>query len=71
VRLSAALSERAINVFLADDNLIVVAEGNRLADAISAVATGATALDPAIVEALVRSASRPASWLPPGRNCSA
>ena len=31
-----------------------VAEGNQLADAIRAVATGGTALDPAIVEALVR-----------------
>src|SRR5213595_1656577 len=31
-----------------------VAEGNQLVDAIRAVATGGTALDPAIVEALVR-----------------
>src|SRR5215470_17859677 len=31
-----------------------VAEGNQLADAIRAVATGGTALDPSIVEALVR-----------------
>jgi CheY-like chemotaxis protein len=31
-----------------------VAEGNQLADAIRSVATGGTALDPAIVEALVR-----------------
>src|ERR1700691_1446994 len=31
-----------------------IAEGNQLADAIRSVATGGTALDPAIVEALVR-----------------
>jgi adenylate cyclase len=42
-----------------------VAEGNQLADAIRAVATGGTALDPSIVEALVRPVV-PASGLSPG-----
>ncbi len=36
-----------------------VAEGNQLADAIRSVATGGTALDPAIVEALVRPVTSP------------
>ncbi|HTS99269.1 MAG TPA: adenylate/guanylate cyclase domain-containing protein [Streptosporangiaceae bacterium] len=36
-----------------------VAEGNQLADAIRCVATGGTALDPAIVEALVRPVTSP------------
>src|SRR2546429_1079410 len=42
-----------------------VAEGNQLADAIRAVATGGTALDPSIVEALVRPVV-PAGGLGPG-----
>src|SRR6266516_584644 len=41
-----------------------VAEGNQLADAIRAVATGGTALDPAIVEALVRPVVPPGGLLP-------
>ena len=41
-----------------------VAEGNQLADAIRAVATGGTALDPAIVEALVQPVVAPGG-LPP------
>src|ERR1017187_456149 len=41
-----------------------VAEGNQLADAIRAVATGGTALDPAIVEALVRPGVAPGGLLP-------
>jgi adenylate cyclase len=41
-----------------------VAEGNQLADAIRAVATGGTALDPAIVEALVRPVVAPGGLLP-------
>jgi len=41
-----------------------VAEGNQLADAIRCVATGGTALDPAIVEALVRPVVSPGGLLP-------
>jgi adenylate cyclase len=41
-----------------------VAEGNQLADAIRAVATGGTALDPTIVEALVRPVVPPGGLLP-------
>jgi len=41
-----------------------VAEGNQLADAIRAVATGGSALDPAIVEALVRPVVSPGVLLP-------
>jgi adenylate cyclase len=41
-----------------------VAEGNQLADAIRAVATGGTALDPAIVEALVQPVVPPGGLLP-------
>src|SRR6266705_1505084 len=41
-----------------------VAEGNQLADAIRAVATGGTALDPSIVEALVRPVISPGGLLP-------
>ena len=41
-----------------------VAEGNQLADAIRRVATGGTALDPAIVEALVRPVVAPGGLLP-------
>src|ERR1022692_2662590 len=41
-----------------------VAEGNQLADAIRCVATGGTALDPAIVEALVRPVISPGGLLP-------
>ena len=41
-----------------------VAEGNQLADAIRAVATGGTALDPTIVEALVRPVVAPGGLLP-------
>jgi adenylate cyclase len=41
-----------------------VAEGNQLADAIRAVASGGTALDPAIVEALVRPVISPGGLLP-------
>src|SRR5215469_8792239 len=41
-----------------------VAAGNQLADAIRAVATGGTALDPAIVEALVRPVVSPGGLLP-------
>jgi adenylate cyclase len=41
-----------------------VAEGNQLVDAIRAVATGGTALDPAIVEALVRPVVSPGSLAP-------
>jgi adenylate cyclase len=41
-----------------------VAEGNQLVDAIRAVATGGTALDPAIVEALVRPVVSPGSLTP-------
>src|SRR5262249_8359693 len=41
-----------------------VAEGNQLASAIRAVAAGGTALDPAIVEALVRPVVAPGGLLP-------
>ena len=41
-----------------------VAEGNQLADAIRSVATGGTALDPSIVEALVRPVISPGGLLP-------
>jgi adenylate cyclase len=41
-----------------------VAEGNQLADAIRSVATGGTALDPAIVEALVRPVTSPGELAP-------
>src|SRR5437773_4677351 len=41
-----------------------VAEGNQLVDAIRAVATGGTALDPAIVEALVRPVISPGELQP-------
>ena len=41
-----------------------VAEGNQLVDAIRAVATGGTALDPAIVEALVRPVVAPGGLAP-------
>jgi len=41
-----------------------IAEGNQLADAIRAVATGGTTLDPAIVEALVRPVVGPGGLLP-------
>jgi len=41
-----------------------IAEGNQLADAIRCVATGGTALDPAIVEALVRPVISPGGLLP-------
>ncbi len=41
-----------------------IAEGNQLADAIRCVATGGTALDPAIVEALVRPVVSPGGLLP-------
>src|SRR6516165_11203807 len=41
-----------------------VAEGHQLADAIRAVATGGTALDPAIVEALVRPVLSPGGLSP-------
>ena len=41
-----------------------VAEGNQLADAIRSVATGGTALDPAIVEALVRPVIAPGGLAP-------
>ena len=41
-----------------------VAEGNQLADAIRAMATGGTALDPAIVEALVRPVTSPGRLAP-------
>jgi class 3 adenylate cyclase len=41
-----------------------VAEGNQLADAIRTVATGGTALDPAIVEALVQPVVPPGGLLP-------
>jgi adenylate cyclase len=41
-----------------------VAEGNQLADAIRSVATGGTALDPAIVEALVRPVVAPGGLTP-------
>ena len=41
-----------------------VAEGNQLADAIRSVATGGTALDPAIVEALVRPVVSPGGLAP-------
>jgi len=41
-----------------------VAEGNQLADAIRAVATGGTALDPAIVEALVQPVISPGELAP-------
>ncbi len=41
-----------------------IAEGNQLADAIRSVATGGTALDPAIVEALVRPVVAPGGLLP-------
>src|SRR2546429_3073922 len=43
-----------------------VAEGNQLADAIRAVATGGTALDPSIVEALVRPVVPAGGGAPPG-----
>jgi adenylate cyclase len=42
-----------------------VAEGTQLADAIRSVATGGTALDPAIVEALVRPVVAPGGLTPP------
>jgi adenylate cyclase len=57
-----------------------VAEGNQLADAIRAMATGGTALDPAIVEVTGRTSAstrwsgrspRPAGSPPPRRSCSA
>ena len=49
-----------------------VAEGNQLVDAIRSVATGGTALDPAIVEALVRPVTSPGRARPrPRRSCSA
>src|SRR5271170_7977728 len=41
-----------------------VAEGSQLADAIRSVASGGTALDPAIVEALVRPVIAPGGLLP-------
>ena len=41
-----------------------VAEGNQLADAIRSVATGGTALDPAIVEALVQPVTSPGELAP-------
>jgi len=41
-----------------------IAQGNQLADAIRTVATGGTALDPAIVEALVRPVVSPGGLLP-------
>src|SRR5205807_2026496 len=41
-----------------------IAEGNQLADAIRCVATGGTALDPAIVEALVRPVIAPGGLTP-------
>src|SRR5580658_10081579 len=41
-----------------------VAEGNQLADAIRSVATGGTALDPAIVEALVQPVTAPGELAP-------
>jgi len=41
-----------------------VAEGNQLADAIRSVATGGTALDPAIVESLVRPVIAPGELAP-------
>ncbi len=41
-----------------------IAEGNQLVDAIRTVATGGTALDPAIVEALVRPVISPGGLLP-------
>src|ERR1700760_23175 len=41
-----------------------VAEGSQLVDAIRAVATGGTALDPAIVEALVRPVVQPGGLTP-------
>ena len=41
-----------------------VAEGNQLADAIRSVATGGTALDPAIVEALVQPVTSPGGLAP-------
>ena len=41
-----------------------VAEGNQLADAIRSVATGGTALDPAIVESLVRPVTSPGELAP-------
>jgi adenylate cyclase len=41
-----------------------IAEGNQLANAIRAVATGGTALDPAIVEALVQPVVAPGGLLP-------
>ena len=41
-----------------------VAEGNQLVDAIRSVASGGTALDPAIVEALVRPVISPGGLLP-------
>ena len=41
-----------------------VAAGNQLADAIRAVATGSTALDPVVVEALVRPVVSPGGLLP-------
>jgi adenylate cyclase len=41
-----------------------VAEGNQLADAIRSVATGGTALDPAIVEALIRPVVAPGGLAP-------
>src|SRR6201996_7973698 len=41
-----------------------IAEGNQLADAIRSVATGGTALDPAIVEALVQPITSPGELAP-------
>jgi len=46
-----------------------VAEGSQLADAIRRVATGGTALDPAIVEALVQPLIVPRGRCPPRRSC--
>jgi class 3 adenylate cyclase/DNA-binding NarL/FixJ family response regulator len=45
-----------------------VAEGNQLADAIRSVATGGTALDPAVVESLVRPVVSPGGLLPVEEN---
>ena len=45
-----------------------IAEGDQLVDAIRAVATGGTALDPAIVEALVRPVTRTAGFQPRRRS---
>ena len=48
-----------------------VAEGNQPADAIRSVATGGTALDPAIVEALVQPVTSPGELAPAEEDCSA